>query len=279
MMKENAINVLGLSEPESVLDKCVLEFLMELREYRKIGLTPKQVGELKERSLLDRSISKMDNMSCGNERKILSDVNWEEVQEAVNRGVAEKMFPVGTEIRTELKNGKTVSFVVAALNHYQMSELVFASRICIGKDQPVNFWDEERGWARSDLRDYLNKDLVKLLPTDLLSVISSKRTVQISAGNLESSEDLLFLPSVYEVFGEAVASAYNGMDKQYPYYAEEINRIAGNEKGYRTSRWLCSPCDHVPSCFCYVDYQGLLSVNRASLPLGVAPGFVVRARK
>lgn len=269
---ENTVNVLSLSELESVLDKCILEFLQELRKYRKTGLTPKQVGELKNREPIGLSAS------CRNTRKVMENIDWKEVQSAVDRGEAGKLFPVGTEIRTELKNGKTVSFVVAALDHYQKGELVFVSRNCIGKDQPVNFWDEERGWARSDLRDYLNKDLVKLLPDDLLSVVSTKKTVQVSAGNLESSEDLLFLPSVYEVFGEAGASAYNGTDKQYPYYAEEANRIVVDEKGYRASRWLCSPCDHDPSCYYYVDFYGLSGINRASFPLGVVPGFVIRAR-
>ena len=276
-MLEDAINILSLSQPETFQDQCILEFLKELMEYKKIGLSPKQVNDLKSKAHIGLAGKEEDcNGICRNMGKIIDKIDWKEVQAAVECRKARISFPVGTEIRIWLKDGRAAAFVVAAVDHYQHGELVFMSRDCIGKEQVMNYWEEKRGWAHSDLRDYLNMDVVKLLPDDLLNVIRPKETVQVVGGNLESSEDLLFLPSEYEVFGESKISAYNGTDKQYPYYEVAENRFSEDPDGYKVSKWLCSSCSYKPNLYSYVSFQGHLSSTNASVPLGVTPGFVIR---
>ena len=49
-MLEDAINILSLSQPETFQDQCILEFLKELMVYKKIGLSPKQVKDLKSKA-------------------------------------------------------------------------------------------------------------------------------------------------------------------------------------------------------------------------------------
>ena len=75
------------------------------------------------------------NGICRNIGKTIDKIDWKEVQAAVECGKARTSFPVGTEIRIWLKDGRAAAFVVAAVDHYQHGELVFMSRDCIGKEQ------------------------------------------------------------------------------------------------------------------------------------------------
>lgn len=143
-MLKDAINILSLSQPETFQDQCILEFLKELMEYKKIGLSPKQVNDLKSKAHIELAGKEEDcNGICRNMGKIIDKIDWKEVQAAVECGKARISFPVGTEIRIWLKDGRAAAFVVAAVDHYQHGELVFMSRDCIGKEQVMNYWEEK----------------------------------------------------------------------------------------------------------------------------------------
>ena len=102
------------------------------------------------------------------------------------------------------------------------------------------------------------------------------KTIQIQNGSTLECEDLLFLPSEYEVHGEEIYAKYNGVDKQFPFYKERTNRIVVDEDGDTTWRWLASPSASSTTAFCFVSGGGDANNNNASNSFGVAPGFVIR---
>ena len=107
-------------------------------------------------------------------------------------------------------------------------------------------------------------------------MLSPKKTIQIQNGSTLECEDLLFLPSEYEVHGEEIYAKYNGVDKQFPFYKERTNRIVVDEDGDTTWRWLASPDASNTAYFCGVNGDGLADYNGASDSFGVAPGFAIR---
>lgn len=107
-------------------------------------------------------------------------------------------------------------------------------------------------------------------------MLSPKKTIQMQNGATFECEDLLFLPSEYEVHGEEIFAKYNGVDKQFPLYEERMNRIVVDEDGDTTWRWLASPAASDTTYFCYVDDSGSANSGNASTSFGVAPGFVIR---
>ena len=126
------------------------------------------------------------------------------------------------------------------------------------------------------MREYLNSEILALLPDELVEMLSPKKTIQIQNGSTLECEDLLFLPSEYEVHGEEIYAKYNGVDKQFPFYKERTNRIVVDEDGDTTWRWLASPGASNSTAFCGVSYDGDAYNYNASDSFGVAPGFAIR---
>lgn len=210
-------------------------------------------------------------------RTEVSDVTWGEILEIINTGKAKELLKQGTEIITELKDGSKGIIAVAAVNLYEDGEVIFVFRNTVGPDHEMNEeWTNKGGWPACGMRKYLNEDILALLPDELVEMLSKKKTVQIQNGERLECEDLLFLPSEYEVHGKTFYANYNGEDKQFPFYEDRLNRIVVDEDGDTTWRWLASPSASSTANFCFVSYHGNASYSFASTSLGVAPGFVIR---
>ena len=206
-----------------------------------------------------------------------SSVTWKEVQEIINSGKAAEQLKPGTEIAEILKDGSRAVIAVAAVDLYQNGEVIFCFRNTVGKEHRMNKeWTNKGGWKDCEMREYLNSEILALLPDDLVEMLSPKKTIQMQNGATFECEDLLFLPSEYEVHGEEIFAKYNGVDKQFPLYEERMNRIVVDEDGDTTWRWLASPGASSTTYFCYVSYSGLAGSDGASHSFGVAPGFVIR---
>lgn len=143
------------------------------------------------------------------------------------------------------------------------------------------------GWASSKMRTVMLPELETVLPADLTAVIKvvNKYTDNVGGGsghvegNVSVTEERLFLPSYYEVFGgtsTSYANSYeNGVTKQYSYYS------AGNSKvRYRYSAttstcnwWLRSPHYNDSYSFCRVYTGGYAGSSYASSSYGCAPCF------
>ena len=185
-----------------------------------------------------------------------SNVTWKEVLEIINSGKATEKLKPGTEITETLKDGSRAVIAVAAVDLYQNGEVIFCFRNTVGEDH--------------------RSEILALLPDELVEILSPKKTIQIQNGSTLECEDLLFLPSEYEVHGEEIYAKYNGVDKQFPFYEERTNRIVVDEDGDTTWRWLASPDASNATGFCYVSDDGYAYGSHASASIGVAPGFVIR---
>lgn len=92
------------------------------------------------------------------------------------------------------------------------------------------------GWKLSELREYVNDELVEYLPSDLNEVI--KTVKKLSDGGYggvgyETTEDDLWIPSYSEVCGDTKAS-YSillGHGEQYPVFTNNASRIRTNIDG------------------------------------------------
>ena len=206
-----------------------------------------------------------------------SNVTWKEVLEIINSGKATEKLKQGTEITEALKDGSRGVIAVAAVDLYQNGEVIFCFRNTVGKDHRMNKeWTNKGGWKDCEMREYLNSEILALLPDDLVEMLSPKKTIQMQNGATFECEDLLFLPSEYEVHGEEIFAKYNGVDKQFPFYEERMKRIVVDEDGDTTWRWLASPNAGNTTNFCLVGNNGTAGNANASNSFGVAPGFVIR---
>ncbi len=204
-----------------------------------------------------------------------SKATWKEIQEIINSGKAAELLKPGTEIIEKLMDGRKAIIVVTAVDLYQKGEVRFGFRNTIAHRRMNGDWTNEGGWPECYMRRYLNKEVIKWLPDELVEILSPIKTVQIHDGETLECEDLLCLPSEYEVFGEAYYSKYNGIDKQFPFYRDRINRIVVDKDGDPDFWWLASPHASNATTFCVVSSSGSAGNSDASYSLGVAPGFKI----
>lgn len=199
-------------------------------------------------------------------KKQESETTWEDI-------VANKdKLCIGDEVRCQLKNGKVVYAVVAAINPYGDNRVAFVFKDCIGEDQVMN--DEatnKGGWCDCKMREYVNTEILTLLPDDLKSVIKPRTIKQSVQGEDCESTDSLWLLSYTEVFGGDYS--VDVCDVHFPLFDTEGSRVKMNEDGSTWCYWLRSASN--TDTFRYVNSSGNYYYNSANNSNGVALGFLV----
>ena len=212
--------------------------------------------------------------------KATNEVSWEHIQWRVDQGMASNFHP-GDEVSDVLKDGSTMVFVVAAVNHYQDDEVIFVMKDCIGEELPMNEEDTNYGgWPKSYLREKANTDILAMLPDDLVSVIAPRKITQVIRGEKFECEDKLWLPSEVEYSGESRYGVAEEGDKQFEFYKDARNRISLDAGGDPCWKWERSPDRYYSYYFVYVNTNGNPNNNGwAYNRLGVALGFCIRKSK
>ena len=146
---------------------------------------------------------------------------------------------VGDEITETLNDDSEVVFVV-------MDDGMIGLKGVLGRHQMNKDWTNKGGWLASDMRRYLNEEVIELLPDDLLAVIKPRKF-----GN---EEDRLWLFSEVEVFGEHILGFGDEDDKQLEYFKKPINRIICDEDGDANWRWERSPYVKHSDSFCITSF-------------------------
>ena len=95
------------------------------------------------------------------------------------------VLKVGDEITETLEDGREVVFVV-------MDYGVIGLKGLLGWHQMNKTWTNKGGWLASDMRRYLNEEVIELLPDDLLAAIKPRK--------FGDEEDRLWLFSEVEIF-------------------------------------------------------------------------------
>lgn len=158
-------------------------------------------------------------------KKLVQRTSWEELNAEICSGRAVLCLDVGDKLEFELKNGKKAFVEVAAVNPY--GDNVAFSFVDILCDGCMNSTDTNNGgWAGSDMADFLENEILPLLPDELQAVIQAREIVQKHRSTTYKRESKLWLPSYTEVFGKHERySACDIGDVQFPLFAMRKNRI------------------------------------------------------
>lgn len=170
------------------------------------------------------------------------------------------VLKVGDEITETLEDGREVVFVV-------MDYDVIGLKGLLGWHQMNKTWTNKGGWLASDMRRYLNEEVIELLPDDLLAAIKPRK--------FGDEEDRLWLFSEVEIFGEHIWGAGDEGDKQFEYFKNPINRVKFDEDGDALRWWGRSPGASDSTSFCHVHSGGNAGSNNANNSIGVCFGFYI----
>lgn len=133
-------------------------------------------------------------------------------------------------------------------------------------------------WEGADQRAWLNTEKLAKLPEDLLAVIRPRKIVQVFDGAQIVTEDMLWVPSATEMFGEDCPSwmrEHDGPDeKQLPIFKTEADRVK-NRNGETWWYFTRSPLSSSTANFCNVGANGYAYSNSAASANGVCFGFLI----
>lgn len=196
--------------------------------------------------------------------------SWAELKALSEAGKLGEVLKSGDNIPVTLKNGEEVSFDIGKDEN---GKIYFIMHNCLKETKPMNGGCTNKGgWEESDMRRYLNEEVIELLPDELREIIKPTKIVQIWNGKRRETEDKLFLLSMTQVCGK---------DKKYKEIEPDDSQIdifkRKELEGRRapTHWWLRSTPSGISYFFCYVITAGTVNNIGANYSLGVAPAFCI----
>ena len=178
--------------------------------------------------------------------------SWHDIAAAIKDG----MFTnIGTIIACKLTDGTTCKFVITdTTNEY----VRFETLDFIGDG--VAYLNQtsilEKSYSQSSLRNYIDTEILNLLPMDLQDVISTTtRNELLKDGRKSTYATKLFIPTASEVFGETHVFGDDGLYEQLDYYKSYKHRIKEDKSGLR-AWWLASISKRESHSICYVKHDG-----------------------
>ena len=139
------------------------------------------------------------------------------------------------------------------------------------------------GWQQCKIRQTLSNLEENLYPDGagkfqydwrpFIKSVNKKTGIGNSLGDLETTEDKLFLLSEVEVFG-FVTYSVSGEGTQYAYYKAGNSKVK-SKGGSPTGWWERSPFSGTSTSFCSVNSNGGASNNSAAYSRGVAFAFCI----
>lgn len=204
--------------------------------------------------------------------------NWKFLRDEIRAGNARKYLRVEDEIEISLKDGRTITVIVAGIDTYQKNEVLFTLKDCWFEEFPMNDENTNKGaYANSKMATYTLLEILKLLPDDLLEVITPRTITQVIDGKEHTIDAKIWLWSPIEVFGEDEFSsetvAANKGDKWVEIFKHRRNRIK-EFNGQASSWWL--RCPHIYSTTYFWGVHGGGNVgygSGAGNSIGVCFGF------
>ena len=202
--------------------------------------------------------------------------SWAELKKMAQAGTISQVLSEGDLIPIRLASGEENAIRVT---HDQVGNMFFVFENCLDKTFFMNRNEANAGgWAKSEMRAYLNGEIAKQLPDDLLESIEPISIEQeMPDKTCTKSCDKLFLLSEEQVFGENEYS-YSKPEKG----ASQLRIFEGSNGKCRAKSlggnpfwwWLRSPCEsHTAYRFVIVYWDGSVYTNHANDTGGVAPSF------
>ena len=206
--------------------------------------------------------------------------SWAELKKMAQAGTISQVLSEGDLIPIRLADGEENAIRVT---HDQTGNMFFVFENCLDKQFPMNRNAiSVGGWVRSKMRAYLNGEVAKQLPDDLLESIEPISVEQFSMPDMTyaKSHDKLFLLSEKQVFGERRYSKSEKGVSQLKIFEGSMERRVKNRGGKPSWWWLRSPYSGNYGSFVIVSSSGTVGWNSASYSGGVAPGFcLIEPRK
>ncbi len=201
--------------------------------------------------------------------------SWAELKALSEAGKLGEVLKSGDNIPVTLKNGEEVSFDIGK---DESGKIYFVMHNCLKGSKPMNGdCTNKGGWEESDMRRYLNEEVIKLLPDELRKMIKPTKIVQVWDGKRRETEDKLFLLSRMQVFGkDKYYEAIEPDDSQIDIFNSPRGRVKESEGcGTPVNWWLRSPYPGNSSAFCIVNACGTACSYFAYNSYGVAPAFCI----
>ena len=174
-------------------------------------------------------------------------INWEELAQKIKDNTSG--LKVGDIITEKTLDGEEVDLVVVDIGPGWAR---FESKDCLPVEVAYNQNNRNAGgFADSDVKRYLNKEVFNNLPEELRNVIAE---VERKQENGESSLCRLFLPTESELFGDCCYSE-DSTYSQIEYYKDRRNRIKCNRKGGSPDWYWAASVRSGNSTYC-VDVNG-----------------------
>lgn len=136
------------------------------------------------------------------------------------------------------------------------------------------------GWSGCARRAWCNNAYYNALPSAFKNLVKQAKhstTEGNQSTTLESTDDYVFLPSEWEIYGITTwAGAQEGT--QYEYYRTAVNRNKlprANSTSSTSIYWERSPGVAIAGQFCQVFYNGDANVTGASGTFGIAPALCI----
>ena len=200
--------------------------------------------------------------------------SWAELKKMAQAGTISQVLSEGDIIPIRLADGEENAI---RATHDQAGNMFFVFEDCLDKRFSMNRdATNAGGWAESEMRVYLNGEIAKQLPDDLLESIEPISIEQeMTDKTYVKSRDKLFLLSEKQVFGE------NSRFYSKPEKGVSQLRIFEGSKEYRAKSrdgkpfwwWLRSPSSGYYTDFIYVNSSGAVVYHYANYFGGVAPSF------
>ena len=200
--------------------------------------------------------------------KLTEQSSWEEIKAAIRDGNTEWLHS-GDMIPVTLKNGENLVLDVA---RDESGKVFFVFHDCLHECHVMNKRATNKGgWAKTEMRRYVNNEVFALLPDDLQAVIEPTTIVQMVEGQRVETHDKLFCLSRTQVFGNGWWSENEPEDTQLDIFKSERARVKECGDDGTWLWWLRSAGSN--NNFNNVNSSGSYYTNSAGTSCGVALGF------
>lgn len=229
---------------------------------------------LKELNAIEEKFESIKNVNV--EQK---EMTFKEIKENAD------IIPIGFTKKFKLKNGTEAVFEVAGKKHDvnkngEKTNLTLVLKDLLGceddeseqyYDHAMNEeWTNKGGWRDSDMRKYLNNELINELPDELIELIQEVKKQTYCDGELVETTDKLFLLSESEVHGN-VCYAKGVEGEQYELYKDWHKRIKGhNGCEYGDWYWLRSSYSSTTGYFVSINTYGIVTSGTATISRGLS---------
>ena len=198
--------------------------------------------------------------------------SWAELKKMAQAGTISQVLSEGDLIPIRLADGEENAIRVT---HDQAGNMFFVFENCLDKPFFMNRDIKNTGgWAKSEMRAYLNGEIAKQLPDDLLEAIEPISIEQKMPDKAcAKSRDKLFLLSEEQVFCKnKYSKPEKGLSQLRIFEGSQECRVK-SRNGKPFWWWLRSPYSRYNHNFVVVTSSGAVDCGYAGNSGGVAPGF------